>query len=90
MRCSCCGRMKKPFESFESLGKGKSVCVDCSDLLYRIHDAVTEKQRDEYDKRVRSVTDYISAKKASEEFRIWFQEDFLQRNIYVTVQTAGK
>ena len=49
MRCSCCGRKKKMFESFENIGKGGYICVDCSDILYRIHDAVTEKQKEEYE-----------------------------------------
>lgn len=43
MKCSCCGRKKKLMDSFENLGGRVDVCVDCSDLLYRIHDAVSEK-----------------------------------------------
>lgn len=47
MKCACCGRKKKLFESFENLGKGGEVCEDCSDIMYRIHDAVTEQQKEE-------------------------------------------
>ena len=68
-------------ESFENLGEGGDVCVDCSDLLYRIHDAVSEKQKEVYDKSVKSINGYIDKKKASEEFGKWFKDNYLKRNI---------
>ncbi len=80
MKCACCGRKKKLFESFENLGIGGDVCVDCSDIMYRIHDAYTEKNKEEYDLRVKSIKEYIDKKKASEKFAKWFAEDFMKRN----------
>lgn len=82
MKCSCCGRKKKLMESFENLGEGGDVCVDCSDLLYRIHDAVSEKQKEVYYKSVKSINEYIDKKKASEEFEKWFKDNYLKRNIF--------
>lgn len=81
MKCSCCGRKKRLLESFENLGEGGDVCVDCSDLLYRIHDAVTEKQKDVYDQNIKLINNFIDKKKASEEFGKWFKDNYLKRNI---------
>ncbi len=83
MKCSCCGRKKKLMESFENIGEGGDVCVDCSDLLYRIHDAVTEKQKDVYDQNIKSINNFIDKKKASEEFGKWYKDNYLKRNIFV-------
>lgn len=82
MRCACCGRKKKLFESFENLGKGGAVCVDCSDIMYRIHDALIEKQKEEYDLQVKAVNTYIKQKKASADFAKWFEDDFMKRNAF--------
>ena len=87
MKCACCGRKKKLFESFEDIGAGGSVCVDCSDIMYRIHDAFTEKNKAEYDLRVDSIKEYIKKKKASDDFAKWFSDDFLKRN---TLKIEGK
>lgn len=81
MICSCCGRKKKIFESFENIGDGGDICVDCSDIMYRIHDAYEEKDKKEYESRVNSIYEYIELKKASEKFSKWFKEDFMQRNM---------
>lgn len=82
MRCTCCGRKKKLFESFENLGKGGAVCVDCSDIMYRIHDAFIEKQKEEYDLQVKAVNNYIQQRKASVDFVKWFEDDFMKRNAF--------
>ena len=79
-KCSCCGRKKKFLESFEDIGKGGAVCVECSDLLYRIHDAKSEKNVAEYNQRVNDVKKYIGQGKVSNEFKEWFINDFLKRN----------
>ena len=57
--------------------------MDCSDILYRIHDAVTEKQKEEYDAKVYSVKDYFKAKKSTGEFEKWFSNDFIKRNAFI-------
>ena len=79
MTCTCCGRKKKILESFENIGSGGDICVDCSDILYRIHDAYTEENRDEYDRNVESVLKF-KEKKSSAEFTKWFEQDFMKRN----------
>lgn len=79
-KCSCCGRKKKFFESFEDIGKGGAVCVECSDILYRINDAKREKDVEEYNKNIDVVNGYIDNKKASEGFISWYKGDFIKRN----------
>lgn len=83
MRCACCGRKKKLFESFENLGRGGEVCEECSDIMYRIHDAVTEQQKEEYNLHVKSVNAYIEKKKSTADFADWFRNDFMKRNIFL-------
>lgn len=80
MKCACCGRRKKLGESFEDLGKGGAVCVDCSDLMYRIHDAYVEKEEEEYERQVEAVCAFIKNAKASDAFAAWFENDFMKRN----------
>ena len=79
MKCACCGRKKKLFESFENLGKDMDVCVDCSDILYRIQDAHKEGNKDEFDAQVRVAQGFYDKKKSSQKFKKWFDEVFLKR-----------
>lgn len=79
MKCDCCGRKKKIMESFENVGEGGNICKDCSDLLYRIHDAFSEKNKDDYVKNVNLVKSYFE-KNSSSEYKVWFEEDFILRN----------
>lgn len=80
MKCSCCGRKRKIMESFENIGKGGSVCAECSDILYRIHDAVTEKDKMTYDEKVNLIKANRNENKSTNEFEKWFMDDFLKRN----------
>ena len=80
MKCSCCGKKKKLFESFEDLGKGGNVCVSCSDIMYRIHDAVTSNNKADYQNNKILIDNLIQNKKASKDFEIWFRTDFMTRN----------
>lgn len=82
MKCSCCGRRKKIMESFEDLGAGGSVCVECSDILYRINDAVAKKEKSIYEEKVNQIKSYTKENKAAAEFQNWFAEDFLRRNSF--------
>ena len=79
-KCSCCGRKKKFFESFEDIGKGGAVCVECSDILYRIHDAKREKNVEEYNQNIDKIKGYIDKEKSTDGFIRWFKEDFMKRN----------
>lgn len=47
MKCSCCGRTKKLFESFEELDATVSVCVECSKKLYKYQDSKHDKNEEE-------------------------------------------
>lgn len=79
MKCSCCGRKKKIMESFEDLGKGGSVCVDCSDILYRINDAIALREKSIYEEKINLIKSYTKISKTTTAFEKWFTEDFLQR-----------
>jgi hypothetical protein len=65
---------------FENLGEGGNVCLECSDILYRIQYAVTEKNKDEYDQYVHEIVE--NEEKASDDFKNWFKNDFMKRNAF--------
>lgn len=79
MKCDCCGRKKKIMESFENLGKGGNVCKECSDLLYRIHDAVVEKNKEDYANYSEQVRKDFE-KTSNKEFEQWFEKEYMERN----------
>lgn len=78
--CSCCRRKKRFFESFENIGNGGAVCIQCSDILYKIHDTKIEKNTEDYNKNIDKITEYIDKGEATINFTKWFKEDFLKRN----------
>ena len=46
-KCSNCGRMRKPLESYENIIDGDTtyhICVDCSKLIYKIRDAYLDEK----------------------------------------------
>ena len=75
MRCDCCGRKKKLFESFASV-KYKQIqmnfCVDCNDLAYKVRDDANEHNIRSYDKHLNEWK--VKAKNPSETFLLWQQE----------------
>ena len=68
MKCACCGRKKKIFESFEELEKDVNICVDCSKILYKYQDAIMQKNVDESNKLLAE----LKAKKIEKIFAEWF------------------
>ena len=70
MKCACCSKKKKLFESFEELEKDVSICVDCSKVLYKYQDAVKEKNTEE----TKKFLDEINAKKQDKKFVEWFMK----------------
>ena len=50
--------------------------------MYRIHDAVAEERKEEYDLQVKAVKIYLEQKKASADFTRWFEDDFMKRNAF--------
>lgn len=79
MKCSCCAKKRKVFESFEQLGVGGEVCAQCSDLMYRVQDAYTEGEKETFNILVERIRDYETQKKSSGDFIKWFNEIFLDR-----------
>ena len=69
-------------ESFEDIGKGGSICAECSDILYRINDAVTQKDKKTYDEKVKLIKSNIKDNKLRPEFEKWFTDDFLKKNTF--------
>lgn len=72
MRCDCCGRKKKLFESFAEVKDGKTtlhLCVDCNDLFYKLRDAATEDDRLEFDSILADLKKKM--KKGSAAFDDW-------------------
>lgn len=70
MKCACCGRKKKIFESFEELETDVDICVECSKILYKYQDAVKEKNDDES----KALLTELSKKKSDKKFDEWFKK----------------
>ena len=72
MKCDCCGRKKKLFESFAEVKDGKTtlhLCVDCNDLFYKLRDAASEGDRLEFDSVMADLKKKM--KKGSAAFKDW-------------------
>ena len=64
MKCSCCGRRKRVFESFENidyLNNKMNICGSCSGLVYAIRGAIREKD----EKAIAELYNEICKKKES-------------------------
>lgn len=51
MKCDCCGRKKRLFESFATVQtkKGRlNFCIGCNDLAYKVRDDANELNREQY------------------------------------------
>lgn len=72
MKCDCCGRRKKLFESFERISNNLNVCVDCSTLLYKYKDSKNEETQDNSDE-IKKLIEDRKKQKASKEFNKWFE-----------------
>lgn len=72
MKCDCCGRKKKLFESFAEVKDDKTVlhlCVDCNDLFYKLRDAAAEDDRPEFDSVAADLEKRM--RKSSAELKDW-------------------
>ena len=74
MKCSCCGRKRRFLESFEELGTGLNICVDCSKLLYKYQDYRKEQNLED----AAIILESIKGKKHTKEFEAWLNS-FLSR-----------
>lgn len=69
-RCQCCGKIRKPTESFEEIFDNGSVCVNCSRFLYFIKDKEsTIRQKESASEEIQKC---IDKGKASKEFIEWY------------------
>ena len=72
MKCDCCGRKKKLFESFAEVKDGKItlyLCVDCNDLFYKLRDAASEDNKQEFDRVIADLEN--KTKKSSVALKNW-------------------
>ena len=72
MRCDCCGRRKRLFESYEKVEPNINVCVECSTLLYKIRDAEEAGKREET-LNIESKLKKKMTNKATREFEKWYR-----------------
>lgn len=71
MNCSCCGRRKKLFESFEAISPRIDVCVECSTLLYKLRDYNAVNNEKEKENCMELITKRKN-NKSTKEFEEWF------------------
>lgn len=72
MKCDCCGRKKKLFESFAEVKDGKTVlhlCVDCNDLFYKLRDAANADDKPVFDSVLADLENRM--KKSSAALKDW-------------------
>lgn len=72
MKCDCCGRKKKLFESFAEVKDGKTVlhlCVVCNDLFYKLRDAAAEDDRPAFDNAMAELNKKM--KKGDKALKAW-------------------
>ena len=73
MNCSCCGRKKKLFESYETIDNNINICIDCSQLLYRIRDASNAHDFSTVSLLKKQLSQK-SANKMSDDFQSWYNQ----------------
>lgn len=72
MKCDCCGRKKKLLESFVEVKVSKTalhLCVDCNDLFYKLRDAASKDNRQEFDSVMTELNKKM--KKSSAALKDW-------------------
>lgn len=81
MKCECCGRNKKVFESFESVKYGSTIiniCVSCSKILYKLRDANNDNNSEKKEQFIKELTE--KSRNATPNFELWIGE-FLKKLI---------
>lgn len=72
MKCDCCGRRKKLFESYEKVASRVDLCVDCSTLHYKLRDYKNENNTEKCSEIMKAIKKK-SAKKSTKEYEKWFE-----------------
>lgn len=69
MKCACCGKTKRFYESYAPLDANMNVCIKCDTILCRIKDAFKDNQIEQFNENV----NIIKSKIKNEEFAKWFE-----------------
>ena len=75
MKCDCCGRRKRVFESFaevEAKSGHLNLCADCNDMAYKVRDAVTDGDCASFDALVKEWDK--RSEKGTSTFTAWRKE----------------
>lgn len=90
MKCNCCGRKKKLFESFAAIDSGTeqlNLCVECNDLFYKLRDEADEGNADKFEKTRRLLAERMSSD-SSVAFQEWSKDFFAKQQAkFVQVDT---
>ena len=78
MKCDCCKKRKKLFESFAEIrDKNNSIhlCVKCNDLFFKLRDASSDGNEVAYEKILQKISK--AEKDTSKEYEDW-KESFIK------------
>lgn len=73
MKCDCCGKNKRLFESFSILKYEEvklNLCAKCNDLCFKVRDFSKLKNNEEVNKAINNIESH--SKKSSDQFKKWF------------------
>lgn len=79
MKCDCCGRKKKLFESYVAIKYEDSrinLCAFCNDLAYKIRDDANNNEKELFEKHLEEWEN--RSKKKSDKFTKW-QVEFIKK-----------
>ena len=51
MKCDCCGKKKRLFESFAAVqakSEQLNLCVECNDMAYKVRDDINDQNEEKY------------------------------------------
>ena len=77
MKCDCCGRRRRLFESFSSVNAGDSqmrLCGNCTNLLYKLRDYARDDSWEEYNLTKSELDQHATNKKCNPIFKSWYKE----------------
>ena len=72
MNCDCCLKKKRFLESYEAIKTDRgtmNLCVDCTNLVYKIRDDYKAKDKEKYEKNLKELKK--RGKKAKPIFSLW-------------------
>ena len=81
MKCDCCGRRRRLFESYSSVkteGKQIRLCVTCTNLLYKMRDLASDCEWEGYSLLHKELD--LKKKTFTPLFERWYIENFRSKN----------